>query len=134
MRKFTRMWVSMLVVLAGLLVALPMVAQEASGGAMDNMSSNSDMGKKSKKGRWEGIVTRSDKDKKTLTVRKRSTGLEKDIMYDESTQWTSQEHGSKKVNSIDPGDVKDNDRVIVVGNYDKKGILHATLISKRLTE
>src|SRR5438270_147801 len=134
MRKFTRMWVSMLVVLAGLLVALPMVAQEASGGAMDNMSSNSDMGKKSKKGRWEGIVTRSDKGKKTLTVRKRSTGLEKDIMYDDSTQWTSQEHGSKKVNSIDPGDVKDNDRIIVVGNYDKKGILHATLISKRLTE
>lgn len=92
------------------------------------------MGEKDKKqARWEGIVTRSDTSKKTLTVRQRSSNLEKYVMYDDSTRWTSQEHGSKKVTDIDPSQVSDNDRVICLGSYDKKGVLHATLISKRMT-
>ena len=53
------------------------------------------------------------------------------MQYDSSTQWVSQEHGSKKVNDIDASQVKDNDRVICKGTWDKDGILHATLISKR---
>jgi hypothetical protein len=44
----------------------------------------------------------------------------------------SQEHGSKKVNDIDAGQVKDNDRVICEG-HTADGVLHATLISKRLS-
>jgi hypothetical protein len=44
-----------------------------------------------------------------------------------------QEHGSKTVNDIDASQVKDNDRVICKGTYDKDGVLHATLISKRLS-
>ena len=83
--------------------------------------------------RWEGIVTRSSKDKSTLTVRKRGSSAEKIIHYDSSTQWTSQEHGSKKVNNIDASQVKDGDRVICRGTYDEKGEFHATLISKRLS-
>ena len=91
------------------------------------------MDKAAKKARWEGIVVRSDKDKSMLTVRQRGSNVEKNVMYDSSTEWTSQEHGSKTVNKIDAGDLKDNDRVICLGTWDKDGVLHATMISKRLT-
>jgi hypothetical protein len=58
---------------------------------------------------------------------------ERIVKYDSSTRWVSQEHGSKKVNNIDASEVKDGDRVICKGALDKDGVLHATLISKRLT-
>ena len=89
--------------------------------------------KATKQGRWEGIVTRSNKDKSTLTVRKRGSSVEKTVAYDSSTKFTSQEHGSKKVNDIDASQINDNDRVICMGTWDKDGVMHATLISKRLT-
>jgi hypothetical protein len=90
-------------------------------------------GKAAKQGRWEGIIIRSNKDNSTLTVRQRGATTEKTVQYDSSTKWVSQEHGSKKVNPIDATQVNDNDRVICVGTWDKKGVLHASLISKRLT-
>ena len=83
--------------------------------------------------RWDGHVIRSNKDKSTLTVRKVGSSVEKTVQYDSSTHWVSQEHGSKKVNEIDASQVKDGDRVICTGTWDKDGVLHATLISKRLT-
>jgi hypothetical protein len=83
--------------------------------------------------RWEGMVIRSNPDKSTLTVRKVGSTVEKTVQYDSSTQWVSQEHGSKKVNDIDASQVKDNDRVICKGTWDKNGILHASLVSKRLS-
>jgi len=83
--------------------------------------------------RWEGHVIRSSKDQSTLTVRKVGTSEEKIVHYDSSTKWVSQKHGDKKVNDIDSSDVKDGDRVICKGTWDKDGGLHATLISKRLT-
>jgi hypothetical protein len=89
--------------------------------------------KAAKQVRWEGIVTRTNTDKSTLTVRNRDTNVEKTVSYDSSTQWTSQEHHSKKVNNIDASQVKDDDRVICLGTWDKDGTLHATSISKRLT-
>jgi hypothetical protein len=89
--------------------------------------------KTAKEARWEGVIIRSSTDKSTLTVRKVGSALEKTVAYDSSTRWVSQEHGSKKVNDIDPSQVKDNDRVICKGTYDKDGVLHASLISKRLT-
>jgi hypothetical protein len=57
--------------------------------------------------RWEGIVSRSNKQKSTLTVRARnSTSFdEKVIHYDSSTRFTSQEHGGKKINDIDANQV-----------------------------
>ena len=90
-------------------------------------------GKSTKAARWEGIVTRSSKDKSTLTVPKRGSNLEKVVYYDNSTQFASQEHGSKKVNTIAAGDIKDGDRVICLGHYDDKSDFHADTISKRLT-
>src|SRR3984893_508785 len=89
--------------------------------------------KAAKPGRWEGIVPRVIKDHSTLTVRSVGSSHEKTIQYDSSTKWVSQEHGSKKVNDIDSSQVKDGDRVITEGTWDKDGVLHATVISKRLT-
>ncbi|MGC2184798.1 MAG: hypothetical protein WA637_16090 [Terriglobales bacterium] len=89
--------------------------------------------KMAKEARWEGNVLRSSKDKSTLTVRKVGASDERTVMYDASTRWVSQEHGSKKVNDITADDVKDGDRVICTGTWDKEGVLHAKLISKRLT-
>jgi hypothetical protein len=87
--------------------------------------------KAAKQARCEGIVIRSNKDESTLTVRKMGSVDQITVHYDSSTQWTHQEHGSKNVVYIDPSQVKDNDRVICLGTYDKKGTFNATLISKR---
>jgi hypothetical protein len=89
--------------------------------------------KAAKEARWEGVVVRSNPDKSTLTVRKVGSSVEKTVEYGSSTKWVSQEHGSKTVNDIDVSQVKDNDRVICKGTYSQDGVLHATLISKRLT-
>ena len=122
-RTITLLLTSVLVCSLG----MPVVAQEkaASGG---------DEAKAGKQGRWEGMVVRSNPDKSQLTVRARGSNTEKAVEYDSSTKWTSQEHGSKKVNPIDAAEVKDNDRVICVGTWEKDGTLHASMISKRLTK
>jgi len=90
------------------------------------------MGQMAKEDRWEGNVIRSSPDQSTLTVRKLGGTAEMTVHYDSSTHWVSQEHGSKKVNDIDASQVKDGDRVIVRGTWDKNE-LHASLISKRLS-
>jgi hypothetical protein len=86
-----------------------------------------------KEARVEGKVTRSNKDKSTLTVRVRATDTDKTVYYDSSTKWVSQYHHAKKVNTIDASQVKDGDQVICVGSYDDKGEFHASMISKRLS-
>ena len=88
--------------------------------------------KAAKEARWEGHIIRSSKDESKLTVRKVGSSDEKTVQYDSSTRWVSQEHG-KKANDIDVSQVKDGDRVICTGTWDQNGVLHATLISKRLT-
>jgi hypothetical protein len=109
-----------------LVLALPlstvMLAQGTAGGE-----------KMGKQDRWEGVITRSSKDQSTLTVRQVGAAMEKTVQYDSSTRWVSQEHGSKKVNDIDASQVQDGDRVICTGAWDKDGVLHANLISKRLS-
>ena len=90
------------------------------------------MHKKGNEGHWEGTVIRSDPEKSTLTVRKVDSSVERTVHYDSGTRWVSQEHGSNKFNDIDPTQVKDNDRVIARGIWDR-GVLYATLISKRLS-
>jgi hypothetical protein len=114
-----------LVLLFALALAIPMsmavFAQEAPAKA-----------KATKEARWDGTIVRSNPDKSTLTVRD-DEGVEKTVQYDSSTKWVSQEHGSKTVNDIDSTQVKDGDRAICKGSSDKDGVLHATLISKRLS-
>ena len=90
--------------------------------------------KVAKEARWEGTVVRSNPDKSTLTVRKAGTSTaEMTIEYDSSTKWVSQFHGDKKVIEIDSSQVKDGDTVICKGVSEKAGVLHATVISKRLS-
>ena len=89
--------------------------------------------KEAKAARWEGVVIRVSKDKSTLTIRNQNSTQERTVQFDSSTKWVSQEHGSKKVNDIDSSQVKEGDRVIAEGTWDKDGVLHATVISKRLT-
>ncbi len=86
-----------------------------------------------KKGRVEGRVMHSDRDKSMLTVRFGEVAGEKEVHYDASTKWTAEYHGSKKTNPIDATEVKDGDYVICVGSDDEKGVFHATMISKRLS-
>ena len=88
--------------------------------------------KNAHEGRCEGNVIRSDPEKSTLTVRNVDSNLERIVHYDSGTRWVSQKHGSKKFNDIDQSQVKDNDRVIAIGIWDR-GVLYATLISKRLS-
>jgi len=88
---------------------------------------------KTKQDRWEGVVIKSNPDKSTLTIRKRGSGDEKTVQYDSSTRWVSQYHGSSKVNDIDASKVQNYDRVICQGTWGNDGVLHATLISKRLS-
>ena len=108
------------------------VVGQASGNAEAKEAPAKVNAEKAVSGRWSGIVTGSNKDQSTLTVRRRD-GFERVIHYDRSTQWTSQEHHSTKINAIDTGQVKDTDRVICVGFYDEKGEFHAVVVSKRLS-
>jgi hypothetical protein len=106
-------------------LAMPVLAQ------MDQDKGTKEKAKKPD--RWEGSVTVVSKDKSRLTIRAIGSGMTKTVEYDNTTEWVSQEHGSKKANPIDASQVKEGDRVICVGTISKDGIFHATLISKRLT-
>jgi hypothetical protein len=120
-KKLLTLWFASVFVFV---LSAPLLAQDASKPAEATAA---------KPDRWEGVVTRSNKDKSTLTVRSRDTNVEKTVRYDSSTLWTSQEHHSDKVNTIDASQVKDDDRVICQGAWNKDGSLQATTISKRLT-
>ena len=101
--------------------------------AMAVLAQDAAKSKEPKEARWEGRVERSSKDQSTLTVRKSGGNLERTCAYDSSTKWVSQYHADKKINDIDSSQVKDGDYVICKGTMDKSGVLHATLISKRLS-
>jgi hypothetical protein len=88
---------------------------------------------KSKEARWEGRVETTSKEHSTLTVRKVGGSIQKTCAYDSSTKWVSQYHGDKKVNDIDASQVSDGDYVICRGTAEGGGIIHATVISKRLS-
>ncbi len=88
---------------------------------------------KAKVARWEGRVLRTSKADSSLTVRKSGSSIEKTCVYDSSTKWVSQYHADKKINDIDASQVKEEDYVICKGTEEKAGVVHATLISKRLS-
>ena len=82
---------------------------------------------------WEGNVIGMSKENSTLTVRKVNSSEQKTVQFDSATKWVSQYHGSPKVNDIDSSEIKEGDRVICTGTWDNGKVLHATLISKRLS-
>jgi len=89
--------------------------------------------KVAKEASWQGTVVRSSPDKSALTVRKPVSDAEMTCQYDSSTRWVSQAHGDKKANDIDSSQVKDGDFVICKGTSGEGFVIHATLISKRLS-
>jgi hypothetical protein len=82
------------------------------------------MGQAAGEARWSGSVVRTDKDASTLDVRKKG-GLEKRIHFDSSTKWTKKGGGT-----IDPSQVKEDDRVICIGKHEGDKFI-ATEISLR---
>jgi hypothetical protein len=86
-----------------------------------------------KPARVEGKIVRTNAEKSTLTVRVRQTESERTVHYDASTKWVSQYHADKKVNTIEPSEVKEGDQVICLGSYDDNKDFHATTVSKRLS-
>lgn len=123
-----------LVCLFALVLSIPVFAQEGSKAEESKESPKKEMAEHGKQGRAEGFIARTSPDKHMFTVRQNGTSNEKTVMYDDSTKFTSQEHGSKTANKISADDIKDNDRVIAIGTYDKEGVLHASMVSKRLTK
>ena len=104
---------ALLTVLAGVgLAARGAVAKEKKAKSADQQEA-----------RWHGIIIRSDKDASTLTVRKGN--IEKTVHYDGSTKWT------KRNQDATMDEVKDGADVIVLGNYDDKGVLQATRVDLR---
>jgi len=87
--------------------------------------------KTAKQVRWEGTVIRINTDN-SIDVRQVSGSVEKKIHFNSATVWNSQYHGSTTVNKIEASDVKEGDRVICLGTYDKDEF-YATTISKRLS-
>ena len=83
--------------------------------------------------RVEGRIVRSSNDNSSLTIRDPNSNATKTVVYDDSTKWVSQYHADKKVNDIDPSQVKERDYVICKGTPGKGRVIHATLISKRLS-
>jgi len=82
-----------------------------------------------KDAKWQGTVVRIYKDLSQMDIRGGTTGSSsnlKKVAYDSSTQWTK---GGK------PGqqdEVKEGSFVIVLGQVDDKGVLHASRIDLRL--
>jgi hypothetical protein len=88
---------------------------------------------KSKEMRFEGRVERSSKEQSSLTIRQEGGTSERTCVFDSSTKWVSQYHADKKVTDIDASQIKDGDYVICKGTPGKGGVIHAALISKRLS-
>jgi len=82
-----------------------------------------------KETKWQGNVVRIYKDLSQLHIRGGGTGSSNDlrkVAYDSSTQWTK---GGK------PGqqeEVKEGSFVIILGQVDDKGVLHASRVDLRL--
>ena len=113
-------------------VSMPVVAQSGSSQGEAKEAPAQVNAEKAVSGRWSGVVMGRSKSASTLTIR-RKDGVMRTIHYDGSTQWTSQEHGTKQANPIDASQISDTDRVICVGFYDEKGEFHAVVVSKRLS-
>jgi Cu/Ag efflux protein CusF len=76
--------------------------------------------------RWHGTITRSDKDSKTITVRRKGGMAEKVLQYTDTTVWTEMNKPAQM------SDIKDGDDVITCSEAKEKGTLFLTRVDKRL--
>jgi hypothetical protein len=109
-------------VLAGaVFAAMPAGANQAA-----TETKEASVAKKEKK--WQGTVVRIYKDLSAMDIHggPAPTKTQRRIVYDGSTQWTKGEKPGQQA------DVKEGSFVIVLGNEDDKGVLHATRVDLRL--
>ena len=76
--------------------------------------------------RWHGTITRSDKDGKTIAVRRNGGTAERILHYTDSTVWTAMNKPAEM------SDIKDGDDVITCSEAKEKGELYLTRVDKRL--
>jgi hypothetical protein len=82
-----------------------------------------------KEARWQGHIVRISKDKSSITIRggqKNMESMERQILFDSSTQWTKQGKPAEQ------SEFKEGSFVIVLGHPDEKGVFHASRIDLRL--
>ena len=75
--------------------------------------------------RWHGTIIRSDKDGKTITVRRRGGTMERVLHYTDDTVWTEMNKAAQM------SDIKDGDDVITCSEAKEKGTLYLTRVDKR---
>jgi len=75
--------------------------------------------------RWHGTIVRSDKDGKTITVRRRAGTIERVLHYTDATVWTEMNKAAQM------SDIKDGDDVITCSEAKEKGALYLTRVDKR---
>ena len=78
-----------------------------------------------KETKWQGHVVRIYKDLSQMDIRAQGDHLRK-VAYDDSTEWTKLGKPGKQ------DDVKEESFVIVLGQVDDKGVLHAKRVDLRL--
>lgn len=81
-----------------------------------------------KETKWQGYVVRIDKDHSMITIRGGVPPANdtRQVIYDSSTVWT------KVGQPVQQDEVKTDSFLIILGNVDNKGLLHATRIDLRL--
>ena len=82
----------------------------------------------SQEAKWQGHIVRINKGASSLSIRggmKNMESTERQIFYDDSTEWT------KQGKPADQGEFKDGSFVIAVGHVDDKGVFHATRVDLR---
>ncbi|HEU5335972.1 MAG TPA: hypothetical protein VFU27_08415 [Terriglobales bacterium] len=82
-----------------------------------------------RKTQWQGHIIRISKDRSSLSIRggrSPNETFERMVMLDSATQWT------KGTKNADPSEFKEGSFVIVEGNLDKKGMLHADRVDLHL--
>lgn len=105
--------------LGAICVALPAGAQDAAAEKAPAAT---------KQTKWQGHVVRIDKEHSMMDIRGGSapSNDQRKVAYDTSTEWT------KLGKPAQQDEVKEGSFVILLGNTDKKGVLHATRIDLRL--
>jgi len=76
--------------------------------------------------RWHGTIVRSDKDGKTITVRRRAGTVERVLHYTDDTVWTEMNKAAQM------SDIKEGDDVITCSDAKEKGTLYLTRVDKRV--
>jgi hypothetical protein len=75
--------------------------------------------------RWHGTITRSDKEGKTITVRRRGAEAERVLHYTDDTHWTMMNKPGEM------SDIKEGDDVITCSEAKEKGTLYLTRVDRR---